>query len=503
MLKQIWKWISLMIIIATLGGCMMACNNTDTTQTENAVIVGIQQDLGTLDPHEAEAAGTKEVLFNIFEGLVKCDVDGNFNPCVAQTYTISDDYLTYEFTLRQNVTFHNGKALTMEDVLYSLNRAIEKEDSNHPLQNITNVEKVDETTLRLTLKEADTDLLTFLNCAIVPCDYDKQSTNPVGTGPFKFTEYVPGEYMVIEKYEDYYLTERRAKLDKVTFKIVASVDAAFLELKTGSIHIFPYLTADKTNQLTADYEVLSGNQNLLQMMALNNGVAPFNDVRVRQAVNYAVDKESVIQLTSYGYGATLGTSMSPKSAKKWYNTRTDAVYTKNQVKAKELLKEAGYENGLEFTISVPSNYQFHVDTAQVIAAQLKEVGVTANIQLMEWATWLEKVYASREYEATIIGLTAELSPRDAVSRYESTASNNFMNYNNAEFDATYQLAITATDEKKKLEYYQALQMYLAQDAAAVFVQDPDLLVAVKKNIGGYQMYPYYVQDMSTVYIKEG
>lgn len=501
-MKQLLKWISLLLAVFCLCGAV-ACVNTEDDTEANEVIVGVQQDFGNLDPHEAEAAGTKEVLFNIFEGLVKCDVDGNFNPCIAQSYEISDDYLIYEFILRQDVVFHNEKKLTMDDVLYSLNRAIEKEDSNHPLQNITKVEAVDEKTLRLSLKEADTDLLTFLNCAIVPCDYDKQSTNPVGTGPFKFTEYVPGEYLVIEKNDTYFLTDKQAKLDKVTFKIVASVDAAFLELKTGSIHIFPYLTADKTEQLTDSYEVLGGNQNLLQMMALNNTEAPFDDVRVRQAVNYAVDKESIIQLTSYGYGASLGTSMSPKSAKKWYNTQTDSVYTQNQAKAKELLKEAGYENGLEFTISVPSNYQFHVDTAQAIAAQLKEVGITAKIELVEWATWLETVYAGRQYQATIIGLTAELSPRDAVSRYESTASNNFMNYNNADFDSTYQLAITETDETKKLQHYQALQMYLTQDAAAVFIQDPDLLVAVKKNIGGYQMYPYYVQDMSTVYFKEG
>lgn len=495
------RFFIILIIAALTCVSFSGCYN-GSGENDNSVVVAIQQDLGTLDPHEVEAAGTEEILFNIFEGLVKCDVNGNFNPAIAESYVVSADYLKYTFKIRENIKFHNGEILDTGDVVYSIKRAIELGNSSSPLKNIEDVKVTEENTVEITLKEANTDLILFLDCAIIPEGYSEQNVKPIGTGPFKFKEYIPQERIVIEKNEDYYLEDKKAKLDRVTFKIVASVDAAFLELKSGSIDIFPYLTADKTDQIKNSYQILEGNQNLIQLMAFNNSSDVFKDVKVRQAVNYAVDKQKIIELTSYGYGVPLGSTMSPKSAAKYYNKETDSLYVTDTDKARALLKEAGYENGLEFTISVPSNYQFHVDTAQVIADQLQNVGITAKIELVDWATWLDRVYSGRNYEATIIGLTPGLAPSDAVSRYYSSASDNFLNYSNSEFDAVFDSTIKELDEESKIEGYKKLQQLISEDAAAVYIQDPSLLVAVKNNIAGYSFYPYYVQDMSTVYIKD-
>ena len=480
--------------------------SSGTPATGGEIVVGITQDLDSLDPHIAVAAGTDEVLFNIFEGLVKPDKDGNFVEAVAESYVISEDALTYTFTLRENVKFHNGDTVTVEDVVYSLKRCAGLLDVQDPnvlvdsalSRSIAEITAPDERTVVLKLHQANTELLPYLTCAIIPCDYDAQATSPVGTGPFKFVSYAPLESFVIEKNKDYYGT--MAYLDKVTFKIYASSDAAFLELMAGTIDIFPYLTDEQATQLSETYSIEVGTMNLVQALFLNNGVAPFDNVKVRQAFCHAINRQEILNMLSGGRGTIINSGMTPGLAS-YYN---DAVteYSYDVEKAKQLLAEAGYGDGLEITITVPSNYQYHMDTAQVIVEQLKKVGVTAKIEPVEWASWLSDVYKGRDYQATVVGLDFNLAPSDVVKRYQSTASNNFVNYSNAAFDSTFAVALASIEEQEKTTAYKELQKLLAEDAASVYIQDPALLTAVSKELGGYTFYPVYVQDMSLVYFKE-
>lgn len=472
-----------------------------------SVVVGILQDLDSLDPHKAVAAGTKEVLFNVFEGLVKPDKDGNLVPAVASDYEISPDGLVYTFTLREGIKFHDGKAVTVQDIEYSINRCaglLEEKDSSvvvdAALSIIKEVNIKDDKTVEIVLKEANTELIGYLTTAIIPKDYKDQDTKPVGTGPFRFVSYNPLESIVVEKNPDYYV-EGKPYLDKVTFKIVANADAASMELQGGSIDIFPYLTDAQAKQLEGTMRIEEGHMNLVQALFLNNKVAPFDNKQVRQALNYAIDKQAILDMVAGGKGSIIGTNMFPAYAK-YYLEKLNDVYPYDTEKAKEVLAEAGYPDGFTFTITVPSNYQYHVDTAQVIVEQLKAVGITAKIKQVEWATWLSDVYTNREYEATIIGLDARLAPRDAMDRYKSTADNNFVNYSNAEYDTTLDKAIKTIDDKEKVESYQKLQTLLTEDAASVYLQDPPLLVAVNKKLAGYTFYPVYVQDMSVVYFTE-
>ena len=469
-----------------------------------SVVVGISQDLDSLDPHKAVAAGTKEVLFNIFEGLVKPDEKGNLVPAVASEYVISDDGKTYTFKLREGVSFHNGELVTAEDVVYSIKRSaglLGTTDSTvvveSALSNVTGVNIVDQSTVEITLKEADTELIGYLTLAIIPANYDKQDSAPIGTGPFQFVSYSPLESFVVEKNTDYW-DDKAPYLDKVTFRIVANTDTAFMELKAGSIDIFPYLTNDQATQLSGDFQIEEGNMNLVQGLFLNNAVKPFNNKKVREAMNYAIDKQGILDMVAGGKGSIIGSNMFPGFGKYYVEDLKD-LYGYDVNKAKELLTEAGYLDGFTFTITVPSNYQFHVDTAQVIVEQLKAVGITAKIQTVEWATWLSEVYTNRNYEATIIGLDSKLAARDTLERYNSAAENNFVNYQNTEFDSVFQKALMTTKDEEKISYYQELQKILTKDSASVYIQDPSLLVAVNKKLGGYTFYPVYVQDMSKVY----
>ena len=325
-------------------------------------------------------------------------------------------------------------------------------------------------------------------------------SKPIGTGPFEFVSYTPLESLVMKKFEDYYTTGE-PYLDEVTFKIVANTDAAMLELLAGSIDIFPYLTDAQAEQLKDKFNVLEGNMNLVQALFLNNGVEPFNNSNVRKALMYAIDRQGIIDMVAGGRGSVIGSNMFVGFGK-YYNKDLETAYSYNLDKAKGLLSEAGFPNGFTFTIKVPSNYNFHVDTAQVIVEQLKAIGVTAKIEQIEWASWLSDVYAGRNYEATIIGLDAKLAARDVLERYQSSAGNNFLNYKNDKFDELFTKAITTVNEDEKISYYKELQTILTEDAASVYIQDPALLVAVDKDLGGYTFYPVYVLDMSKVYYVE-
>ena len=502
-----------LVLLCVLCGCgTNATKNTDgpdvtgTPIYGGSVIVGITQDLDSLDPHVAIAAGTDEVLFNIFEGLVKADENGVMQPAVAESYTISEDATVYTFTLRENVYFHNGDVVTIDDVVYSLKRCAGFPEAADPsvsvesaLSVISEINAVDDRTVELVLSTPNTELIYYLTGAIIPKDYEYQSTAPVGTGPFKFESYTPLDSFVMVRNDQYY--GEKPYLDKVTFKIFANIEAAFLELKAGKIDLMSQLGSDYANQLTDEYNICACPFNLVQALFLNNEFEPFSDVRVRQALCYAIDRDAINEFISEGQGHVIGSGMYP-GISEYYADDLETLYTYDTEKAKALLAEAGYADGLSFTITIPSSYDQHVATGEIIVEQLKKVGITAKIELVEWASWLTDVYKGRDYEATIIGLDSNLAPSDILKRYRTTASNNFINFLSEAYDAAYAAGVAAVSTADKKTYYYECQKILAENAASVFIEDPAQLTAVKKGLGGYTPYPIYVLDMSKIYYME-
>ena len=503
-MKKKAVFLALLVSVTALCACNGGSSGKKGSEDLVSAVVGITQDLDSLDPHKAVAAGTDEVLFNVFEGLVKPSADGTLVPAVAKDYTIAPDGMSYSFTLRENVKFHNGEVVTADDVVYSVKRCAGLLDAQDPevvvesaLSVISAVEKVGEDTIVLSLSEPNTELLGFLTCAIIPEEYSEQSSAPVGTGPYKFVSYTPLTSFVVERFEDYY--GEKPYLEKVTFKICASNDAAFMELLSGSIDIFPYLTDEQAAQLPDDYNLEVGSTNVVQAMFLNNDFEPFANLKVRQALCYAVDKEELLNIVGGGRGHIIGSNMFPNFGV-YYDETLENYYTYQPEKAKELLKEAGYDesNPLKFTVKVPSNYDIHVATSQVLAEQYKKIGVQAEIQLIEWSAWLTDVYRSRDYEATIVALDSALAPSDVLKRYTSTAKNNFVNYENAEFDTLFAKALASTVDSEKVTLYKEIQQLLTKDAASVYLQDGAKLVAVNKKFTNFLFYPVYVLDLAAI-----
>lgn len=502
-MKQKGTWKLLLIpVIFTLTIALGACSGDKTGDDSSQITIGIPQDIeDSLDPHRAVAAGTREVLFNVFEGLVKPNSDGDLIPAVASEYRISEDGTTYTFTLRDAVTFHNGNPVTVEDIKASIDKCADTKDGD-PLvaaySNIKEVKIVDEKTVEIILKEADTDFLANMTTAIIPKDSMDQDVDPIGTGPYKFVSRSPQENIILEKYDGYWGTP--ANIKKVVFKVCSNPDTIVMNLEGGSIDMLARVSTAQASQLSDNFNILEGSMNLVQALYLNNNKKPFDDLRVRQALCYAINRQEIMDFVSDGKGTAIGSSMFPAFSKYFVKELND-TYSQNIEKAKELLTEAGYPEGFTMDITVPSNYTQHVDTAQVLKEELKQIGVTANINLVEWDTWLSETYTKREYQATVIGVDAStLTARALLERFTSDSSSNFVNYNNSEYDETFHKAILSIDDEEKTKYYKQCETILATDAANVYIQDLPELVAINKKYAGYEFYPLYAQDISKLYL---
>lgn len=530
-MKKIIVFLLVAMLSTTIAGCSSQSNQTTGAQTQTEttsqsqeqgqdtkvstetpkpneepkqtdLVVAIPQDPDFIDPHKAVASGTEEVMFNVFEGLLKADSEGKMIPAVASSYKVSDDGLVYEFILRDVIKFHNGKDVTIQDVEYSYKR-LRGDFSDEPLSAAfkdVGIEVVDDKTIRFTLSEANSSFLVNFTEAVLSADLseEEQNEHPVGTGPYKFVEYVPSQKIVLQRFDDYW--GKVPQIENVEFRIFADSQTALMSLQAGEVDMYPRIPTENLDMLPDDYTYVEGPQNMTQIMAMNNKVEPFNNVLVRQAVNYAIDTDQIIEACADGKGTKLGSNMSP-AMKLYYQDGLTEKYNKNIEKAKELLKEAGYPDGFKTSITVPSNYEFHVKTGEVIAEQLKEVGIDAEIKQVEWSVWLDQVYSGRDYDMTIIGFTGKLDPYQILDRYESTYAKNFMNYSNSDYDALMKQAITTVDENDRATIYKEAQKILAEDVPCVYIMDPNLIVAMKKNLKGYTQYPVYVQDISTLYFE--
>lgn len=470
-----------------------------------SVVVGIQQDIDSLDPHKATAAGTKEILFNIFEGLVKPDENGNLICAVAEDYTVSEDGLVYTFTLRDGVKFHNGNAVTAEDVKYSLERVAGLLDGTpliSTMKTIQAVDILDEKTVQVTVESANTELIYSFVAAIIPSGSGEDAgADPIGTGPFSFVSYKPQESISLAKNPDYWQTGL-PYLDSVEFKITGSADTALMELQGSTIDLYAYLTDSQAQALKDSHQVITSPSDVVQALFLNNAVEPLNDVKVRQAILYALDKEAINDFVGGGNGTPISSAMLP-TLKDYYVDLNDVYGTAANVeKAKELLAEAGLADGFDLEIAIPSNYEFHMQTGEVVVEQLKAVGINATIRAVEWNTWLADIYNGRQYAATISGITCDMTPGYLLNRFQTDSKKNFINFANAEYDDIYVKAQESLDPAEKADYYKQLQKILCDEAGTAFIQVPANMTAISKRLAGYKFYPVYVQDMSTVYIVE-
>ncbi|NWO12224.1 ABC transporter substrate-binding protein [Virgibacillus sp.] len=495
---------------------LIACSNANSTPTneqevnakENkaggTVRIAMSTEVDHLDPYQSAATDTMSMMDNVYDGLLDTDESGELVPAIAESYDISENGRVYTFKLKENVMFHDGSELTAEDVKYSYEKLAGlsgDEPISSQFEVIEKVETPSDFEVVITLKETNSAFLAANIRPILPADYDNHSEKPIGAGPFKFAEYKVGQELRLVKYEDYYDEEKVPKLDEVQFKIMPDPESAILAMRSGEIDVIPGISAQGKEQLGDTIETIAAPQNMVQLMALNNQVEPLNDLRVRKAINLVIDKDMIIDMVAEGDGVKLGSNFSP-SMELYYQEGLEDTYQPHLNEAKKLLKEAGYKDGFNLELTVPSDYQFHVDTAQVITEQLGQVGIQVDIKRIEFSTWLEKVYNQAQYESTIIGFTGKLDPYEILRRYVSDYNNNFVQFENKEYDALIKEALAATDEKALANIYKQAQTLLTEKAASVFIMDPYRTVAMKKGLQGWKMYPIQKFNLEDLYYTE-
>ena len=508
MKKLVSLFLSLIMVSAVLCGCGGGSGSGDEgsnglqneRKANNEIVVAIAQDLeDSLDPHAAASAGTREVLFNIYEGLVKTGPDGELIPAVAENYAVSEGGLVYTFTLREGVTFHNGEPVTAEDVIYSLTRCADNSGDSaltSAFSAIRDLKAVDEKTVTFRLEQPDMELIYFLTAAIIPQSSEGEAGFIPGTGPFKLVSRSPQENIVMERFDGYWGTP--AKVSKVTYQIYEDSTALMMALKGGSVDLCAHLTSAQTAQLDDSFTVAEGTMNLVQAVYLNNAQKPFDNQKVRQAMSYAINRQEIMDIVADGHGAAVGSSIYPKLTKYFLPELVD-YYSYDPAKGKALLAEAGYPDGFDMVITVSSNYQPHMDTAEVVVQQLAAIGIRATVQPVDAATWYNDVYVGRQFQATITGLDAKnITARAMLERFVSDNGKNFINYSDPAYDELYAKARASADDAQQTAFYQQMERMLTETAANLYLQDMADLVAIRTGLTGYTFYPIYAQDLSTV-----
>ncbi len=466
---------------------------------KDSLTLGMVLEPPHLDPTAGAAAAIDEVVYaNIFEGLTRIDSSGAVKPALAESWTVSDDGLTYTFTLQSGVTFHDGSSFDSADVKFSLDRAMAEDSVNAQkalFDSIAAVETPDAGTVVIALKQPAGNLLFNLGWGdavmVAPETAAENKSNPVGTGPFTFGRWVKGDRVELVRNEDYWGTP--ARLAKATIKIIPDPAAATAAMLAGDVDAFANFPAPEAMaQFEADprFKVVIGSTEGETILAINNTRGPLSDVRVRRALAHAVDRQAVIDGAMFGYGTPIGTHFAPHHPA--YVDLTGS-YTYDPEKAKALLAEAGYESGLKLSLKLPPP-SYARRGGEIIAAQLAEVGVETEISQVEWAGWLEQVFKGTDYDLTIVSHT---EPMDIGIYARDTY---YFNYQDADFKGLMAKLNATVDEEARYGLLADAQKKLSADSVNVFLfQLAKHGVWNKDVVGLWENSPVQANDLTAVH----
>jgi len=471
------------------------------------LIVARGSDANSLDPAEGTSFEAIKVADWTFDGLVR--FDGNSHkivPALAESWELSEDGLTWTFKLRDGVTFHDGTPLNAEAVAFSLERQRDKEHPYHcancrrwsaKFAAIEKTTALDDKTVEIKLKEPAPALLVNLAFYIgyivsptaVMADPEGFRSNPVGTGPFKFVRWERDNFIEYEANKDYYLGA--PKVDKLIVRVIPNNDVRFLALKKGEVHLiygvpFPQFgEVDSDPNLTLHQSPTLG----ISFMAINTEKPPFDDIKVRQAVAHAINKDRMFQTVFFGRGE-IANQVIPSTW--WGHSEGAASYDYDPEKAKALLKEAGVEDGFKTTLTSWTNPRPYLpaprDAVSLIKSDLGAVGIDVDVQTMNWSTFRES-RGKGEYGLTMGGwISGTLDPDGIIyalfhSRYiREKDALNWARYRDEDLDAVLEKARGIYDQEERDPLYQEAADRITNAATGVFFAHPITAIATRSNV---------------------
>ena len=421
-----------------------------------------------LDPTAGAAAAIDEVVYaNIFEGLTRIDRDGAVRPALAESWTVSDDGLTYSFRLREGVKFHDGTGFDSADVVFSFERAMAEDSANAQkglFEPIASVAAPDPASVVITLKRPTGHFLFNLGWGdtviVAPESAGGNKAEPIGTGPFKFKRWVKGDRVELVRNEAYW--GQPVALASATIKIIPDAAAAVAAMLAGDVDAFANFPAPESMSLfEADprFKVVIGSTEGETILSTNNGRAPFDDLRVRRAIAHALDRQAVIEGAMFGYGTPIGSHFAPHHPA--YVDLTGR-YPRDLDKARKLLAEAGYPEGFKATIKLPPP-TYARRGGEIIAAQLAKIDIELEIIPVEWGQWLEQVFRGLDYDLTIVSHT---EPMDIGIYARDTY---YFDYKSPAFKAIMDRLTGAVGEAERYALMGEAQRKLADDAVNGFL----------------------------------
>ena len=434
----------------------------------NEIKLGLVLEPPHLDPTAGAAAAIDEVVYaNIFEGLTRIDENGAVQSSLSTSWEISDDNLTYTFMLKSGVKFHDGTPFDSSDVVFSFERAMGEDSVNAQKGIFAVIEEVrgaGKESVVIQLKQPVGDFLFNIgrgDAVIVSKNSaDNNKTNPIGTGPFKFVKWDKGSKVVLETYEDY--VGKSVAIKKATFVFISDPNTAIAAMLANDIDGFPIFPAPESLEIFDNdkrFRVLIGTTEGETILATNNKATPFNDIRVRQAIAHTIDRKAIIDGAMFGYGTPIGSHFAPHNP--YYIDKVN-TYPLDLEKAKQLLNDAGYANGFKATLKLPPA-PYARRGGQIIASQLRQVGIELELINIEWAQWLEDVFTNKDYDLTIV---SHVEPFD-IGIYANP--DYYFQFDNEDFRAIMDQLTNTTDDggRRALAYY--AQDFLARHAVNGFL----------------------------------
>lgn len=513
------------------------------------LVISEMSDVVSLDPHGNNDVPSSNVRYNIYDSLTQLNADMEVEPGLATEWEQVDDN-TWSFTLRDDVTFHDGTPFNAEAVVANLNRVLDPAMASPRMflfEMITDVEAVDEHTVEITTEYPFAPLLAHLahdgggmiSKDVIDADYQQAldaagedmtveeyyelrdngeaeevqdaisselgkyvTENPVGTGSFKLQSRSPGEDVVLERNDDFY--GEAAKLDTVTFKVVPETASRIAEIESGTSHIAGAVESSNVERISnGENTVLDETESMsLSYIGFNTEKEPLNDEKVRQAISYGIDRQSIIDGVYDGVGIPAAGPLAPGVF--GYDENVEGI-SYDPEKAKELLAEAGYEDGLDLTIWTNDSPE-RVNTAVYLQESLKEIGINLTVEQLEWGAYLEQT-AEGNHDMFILGWSTVTGDADYAtyplfhsSMKGDPGNRSFLE--DEEIDSLLEAGRQETDEEKRLEIYSELQEKLVDVAPMAYIHHQNYLTGVNSAVQGFSVDAQGIYQLDDVTIEE-
>ncbi len=470
-----------------------------------SLVAAISAQPDRLDPHQTTAYPSFQVLENVYDTLVVPSPDDlTMQSSLATDWTVSDDDLTWTFTLRDDVTFHDGSTFEAADVAYSYNRIIDEELANaFRFATVEEVRAVDDTTVEIALTEPTPNLLAnlggFKGMAILPEGAATEldlATEAVGTGPFTLESVEPNQ-ITVAAFDDYW--GEGPFVDEVVFRVISEPTTALTELQTGNVDWTDNVPPQQIESLAGDDQVVLETVPSVDYWywSANFARPPFDDPLVRDAMAYAIDREAITDAAKFG-AATVNQTAIPEQS---FFASDYAPYTHDPERARQLLADAGVGE-LSMGLMVTDEFPETVAAAQVMASQLGEVGINVEIQVEDFPTWLDR-QGQGDFDAFMLGWLGNIDPFGFYhSQHTCEGANNFQGYCNEATDQLLEQAATETDRERRKELYDQAARLIVDDNSYVYFYNPEVVQTWDPGLSGYTIRADRAINFETVTLED-